>query len=131
MSWWWAEGLPGLPRHAGWSMRASQALRRLDPADPALDDRSFGEWLVEHGQNTRTVAALWNLVTVAALNTDAFDASLALAAMVFRTGLLDRADASDIGVPSVPLDALHAEPATAYLRARGAEVSLRSEAWEV
>jgi squalene-associated FAD-dependent desaturase len=109
-------------------VRAAQALRRLDPADPALDDRSFGEWLVEHGQNTRTVAALWNLVTVAALNTDAFDASLALAAMVFRTGLLDRADAGDIGVPMVPLDALHAEPATTYLRERGAEVSLRSAA---
>lgn len=106
-------------------LRAAQAMRRLDPADPALDRRSFGDWLAEHGQNAATVAALWNLLTVAALNTDAAHASLALAAMVFRTALLDRADASDIGVPSVPLDQLHAEPAAAYLRARGAEVRLR------
>ncbi|GDY28678.1 hydroxysqualene dehydroxylase HpnE [Gandjariella thermophila] len=106
-------------------LRAAQAMRRLDPADPVLDERSFGDWLAAHGQNAATVAALWNLITVAALNTDAAHASLALAAMVFRTALLDRADASDIGVPSVPLDALHAEPAAAYLRERGAEVRTR------
>lgn len=107
-------------------LRAAQAMRRLDPQDTSLDERSFGEWLVEHGQNEATIAALWNLVTVAALNADAFDASLALAAMVFRTGLLDRADAGDIGVPTVPLDRLHGEPAAEYLAARGAQVCLRS-----
>jgi hydroxysqualene dehydroxylase len=106
-------------------LRAAQAMRRLDPADPALDERTFGDWLAEHGQNAATVAALWNLITVAALNTDAAHASLALAAMVFRTALLDRADASDIGVPTVPLDDLHAGPATEYLTSRGAEVRLR------
>lgn len=106
--------------------RAALALRGLDPADPRLDERTFGDWLTEHGQNDATVRALWNLITVAALNCDAQQASLALAAMVFRTALLDRADAADIGVPRRPLDDLHVRPAQKYLRARGAEIRTRA-----
>ena len=41
---------------------------------------------------------------------------------VFRTGLLDAADASDIGVPAVPFRRLHAEPAAAALEAAGGRV---------
>src|SRR5699024_2350047 len=83
------------------------AIRTLDPQDPELDDISFGTWLGRHGQNNATIAALWNLITVAALNSDVDHASLALATKVFRTGLLDSTDAADIGVPERPLDALH------------------------
>lgn len=103
-------------------LRAALALRNLDPNDRELDDRSFGDWLTAHGQNSATLAALWNLITVAALNSDAADASLALAVMVFRTALLDTADAADIGVPLVPLDRLHVRPAERYLVARGGQV---------
>src|SRR5699024_7589555 len=87
------------------------AMRRLDPQDPELDDISFGAWLARHGQNNATIAALWNLITVAALNSDADHASLALATKVFRTGLLDSTDAADIGVPEKPLNELHVQPA--------------------
>ena len=48
------------------------------------------------GAEHATVAALWGLVTVAALNIEVAEASLALAARVFRTGLLERADAGDV-----------------------------------
>jgi monoamine oxidase len=48
--------------------------------------------------------------------------------MVFRTALLDRADAADIGVPRIPLGALHGDPAAAYLRDKGADVRLRTAA---
>ncbi|MFC4003527.1 hydroxysqualene dehydroxylase HpnE [Prauserella oleivorans] len=105
---------------------AAAALRLLDPADPALDERTFGDWLRGHGQNDTTIGALWNLVSVAALNCDADGASLALAAMVFRTALLDRADGADIGIPRWPLEELHVRPAEKYLLTRGAEVRLRS-----
>lgn len=101
---------------------AAALLRTVDPADPRTDQRSFADWLTEHGQRPAAIDALWNLITVAALNTDAETASLALCAMVFRTALLERADASDIGVPRVPLSQLHGEPAAAYLRERGATV---------
>ena len=33
--------------------RAMQALRTVDPDDPAADARSFGDWLAEHGQERR------------------------------------------------------------------------------
>ena len=36
--------------------------------DPAVDRRSFGDWLREHGQDAPTVDALWDLVGVATLN---------------------------------------------------------------
>lgn len=103
-------------------------LRTLNPADPRLDDRSFGSWLGQYGQRKDAIDALWNLVTVAALNTDADDASLALCAMVFRTALLDRADAADIGVPQIPLSELHGDPAAAHLTRNGADVRLRTPA---
>src|SRR5919197_908802 len=70
------------------------------------------------------VLAPLHLAPAPALNLPASEASLALAAKVFRTGLLERADAADIGVPLVPLAELHGEPATAALAAAGAEVHL-------
>ncbi|MGH9046970.1 MAG: FAD-dependent oxidoreductase, partial [Acidimicrobiales bacterium] len=73
------------------------ALGRLDLADPALDDVTFGAWLATHGQRPAAIEALWNLIALPTLNVRADEASLSLAAMVFRTGLLDRTDAGDIG----------------------------------
>ncbi|HEY3748439.1 MAG TPA: hydroxysqualene dehydroxylase HpnE [Pseudonocardiaceae bacterium] len=103
-------------------LMAAGLLRTLNPADPRLDDRSFADWLVRHGQRPAAIDALWNLITVAALNTDAAHASLALCAMVFRTALLERADAADIGVPTLPLGELHGDAAERYLTAHGAKV---------
>jgi squalene-associated FAD-dependent desaturase len=103
-------------------------LRTVNPADPRLDERSFGSWLAQYGQRKDAIDALWNLVTVAALNTDADDASLALCAMVFKTALLDRADAADIGVPQIPLGELHGDAAAAYLESKGADIRLRTSA---
>lgn len=107
-------------------MFAAAMLRTLDPNDPKLDDRSFAEWLTAHGQRQQAIDALWNLITVAALNTDAEHASLALCAMVFRTALLERADAADIGVPLLPLGELHGEAALRYLSGHGARVLLHT-----
>jgi squalene-associated FAD-dependent desaturase len=103
-------------------LMAAGLLRTLNPADPTLDRRSFADWLVSHGQRPAAIDALWNLITVAALNTDAAHASLALCAMVFRTALLERADAADIGVPTLPLGELHGDAAQRYLTAHGATV---------
>jgi squalene-associated FAD-dependent desaturase len=107
-------------------LMAAGLLRTLNPADPKLDDRSFADWLVRHGQRPAAIDALWNLITVAALNTDAAHASLALCAMVFRTALLERADAADIGVPMLPLGELHGDAAERYLTAHGAKIHTRT-----
>jgi squalene-associated FAD-dependent desaturase len=102
--------------------RAASALGRLDPADPVLDTQTFASWLRARGQSENAIAALWNLIALPTLNLPAEDASLAVAVKVFRTGLLDAADASDIGVPSVPFRLLHAEPAAAALEAAGGRI---------
>jgi squalene-associated FAD-dependent desaturase len=97
------------------TVRASLAMRRVDPADPAADRVAFGDWLAAHGQSERAVRALWELFIVAGLNCPAEEASLASAAKVVRIGLLGRADAADIGVPLVPLGALHGDAALRVL----------------
>ncbi len=43
------------------------------------------------------MAALWDLIALPTLNLPAAQASLALGAFVFKTGLLERDDAGDIG----------------------------------
>jgi squalene-associated FAD-dependent desaturase len=106
------------------AVRGATALQKLDPDDPALDEQTFAGWLRAHGQSENTISALWDLIALPTLNLPAEDASLAAAVRVFRTGLLDSADACDIGVPEVPFRLLHAEPAAAAIEAAGGQVEL-------
>ncbi|MFI8275511.1 hydroxysqualene dehydroxylase HpnE [Streptomyces sp. NPDC085929] len=106
--------------------RAALALRRLDPADPALDGLDFATWLGRYGQSPRTIEALWDLVGIATLNATADQCSLGLAAMVFKTGLLSENGAADIGWASVPLGDLHDTLARKQLDAAGVSTELRT-----
>ncbi|AVH55228.1 MULTISPECIES: hydroxysqualene dehydroxylase HpnE [Streptomyces] len=106
--------------------RAALALKSLDLADPALDAQNFGNWLARHGQSQRAVEALWDLVGVATLNAVAGDASLGLAAMVFKTGLLSDPGAADIGWARVPLGELHDTLARKALDSAGVRTEVRT-----
>jgi squalene-associated FAD-dependent desaturase len=106
--------------------RAALALKALDLTDPALDAQDFGTWLTAHGQSARAVEALWDLVGVATLNAVAGDASLALAAMVFKTGLLSDPGAADIGWARVPLGELHDRLARKALDSAGVRTEVRT-----
>jgi squalene-associated FAD-dependent desaturase len=106
--------------------RAALALKALDLDDPALDERDFAGWLTAHGQSARAVEALWDLVGVATLNAVAKDASLGLAAMVFKTGLLSDPGAADIGWAHVPLGELHDRLARKALDSAGVRTELRT-----
>ena len=106
------------------ALRAAAALRKLDPADERLDAQTFGEWLHAQKQSDDAVAELWNLITLPTLNLPASEGSLALATMVFRTGLLDAADACDIGIPAVTLQRLHGDAAATALDHAGVRVEL-------
>jgi len=106
--------------------RAALALKALDLADPALDAQNFGRWLTAHGQSARAVEALWDLVGVATLNAVAGDSSLALAAMVFKTGLLSDPGAADIGWAHVPLGELHDRLARKALDSAGVRTEVRT-----
>ncbi|MGW0666872.1 hydroxysqualene dehydroxylase HpnE [Streptomyces sp. NPDC002746] len=127
-----AAGLAGYP-HLSLAERASVgraalALGRLDPDDPALDDTDFGSWLARHGQSPRTIEALWDLVGVATLNATAPNSSLALAAKVFKTGLLSEPGAADIGWASVPLGDIHDTLSRKALDSAGVRTELRTKA---
>lgn len=113
------------------ALRAAAALRRLDPDDPANDLTSFGEWLALHGQRDTTMRRLWSVFAVAALNLPPGEASLAMAARVFRTGLLDSASAGDIGVPLAPLRTLHGDAAERVLTEQGVDVRLGVQVDEI
>jgi squalene-associated FAD-dependent desaturase len=106
-------------------IRGALALRRLNPADRGLDTQSLEGFLLRHGQSAQTIEALWGIVATATLNLAPRDASLALAAKVFRTGLLDHAAAGDVGYAVVPLGDIHSSAAHAALTARGVDVRLR------
>jgi squalene-associated FAD-dependent desaturase len=99
--------------------RAATSLKKLDPADPTLDSQTFAGWLRAHGQSANAIAALWDLIALPTLNLPAEEASLGAAAKVFRTGLLDSAGACDIGIPAVPFQRLHADPAATALERAG------------
>jgi squalene-associated FAD-dependent desaturase len=103
---------------------AVRALRELTPEDPALDQVTFGTWLAGHGQSARAIERLWDLVVLPTLNVRSADASLALAAKVFRTGLLDTVDGADVGWATVPLGELHGEAGARALERAGVEVFL-------
>ncbi|MET7302906.1 hydroxysqualene dehydroxylase HpnE [Embleya sp. NPDC005575] len=105
---------------------AALALRRLDPADPALDDLTFAAWLDRFGVTAREREAMWDLIGIATLNLPATEASLGMAVKVFRTGVLDRNDGADIGWSLVPLQELHGDAATRALERAGVRVHLRT-----
>src|SRR5581483_5646084 len=109
------------------AVRGVLALQRLDLDDPGLDDVAFGPWLRARGQSARAVERLWNLIALPTLNLQADDASLALAAFVFRTGVIDESDACDLAVPTVSPSTLHGDAARTALRARGVHVRLRTK----
>jgi squalene-associated FAD-dependent desaturase len=102
--------------------RAALRLSRLDLADGGLDDRTFGAWLSEQGQSPAATESLWNLIALPTLNLDASEASLAMSAFVFQTGLLHDAAAGDVGYARRPLSAIHGEPSARALRAAGVDV---------
>ena len=101
---------------------AARALQALDPDDAALDEQTFGRWLSAHRQSGNAIEALWNLIALPTLNLPADEASLAAAVKVFRTGVLDSASGSDIGVPTVCFRELHDLPARRTLEQAGASV---------
>ena len=121
--------LPALGRYPFLSLaerakvaRPALAMRFVDPADPAADTQRFGDWLARRGQSERTRRALWDLFSVSALNIAGDDASLALAAVVVKTGLLGKNNAADIGVPTLPLGELHGDAGGTLLAKLGAQV---------
>ena len=119
------------------AIRAERACGRAGaPRSPAGDGASgparagetVRDWLVRHGQGPRLRHLLWEPLALAALNQRPEHA----AARPFARVLAElcgpsRTDAA-IGIPSLPLDALYAEPARQFVEARGGSVRTRTPA---
>lgn len=116
--------------HLSWREKASAARALLairaerHRERPALAGQSFGAWLRAHGQSTRAIAHLWELIVLPSLN-DACDAvSASMGFMVFQESLLRDAHGADIGYAREGLSAVMGEPAAARLRERGVTLAL-------
>lgn len=111
---------------------AALALGRLDPDLAAVRERaegtSLGQWLREHGQDERSLALLWDLIALPALNVPALRGSLSLGAFTLREGLLSRNDAGDIGFHLRPFGEVISAPAERALAAAGVELRLSARA---
>jgi len=108
------------------ALRAALAVAHVNPRDPMEDERSFGAWLERRRQSPWAREALWELISKPTLNLSAPDSSLAAAAFVFRTGLLESTTAGDIGYARSPLQRIHGDAALAALRDAGVQVRLRA-----
>jgi squalene-associated FAD-dependent desaturase len=126
----------GLARWTALSLRDRLAALRLGPVirrargehaagrplTAARADETVDAWLRRHGQTPRLVELLWEPLAVAALNqpitTAAAPPFVRVLAQMFGGTRRDAA----IALPRVPLDALYAKPAAAWLAARGSEV---------
>jgi hydroxysqualene dehydroxylase len=115
---------PLSPRDRVRLVPAILALMELSLDDPSLDEETFAEWLSRHKQRRSSFQALWDLIALPTLNLPAADASLALAAFVFQTGLLARADAGDIGFHVGTLQQIVGDPARRALADAGVDVRL-------
>jgi hydroxysqualene dehydroxylase len=86
------------------------------------------EWLVDHGQAPRLIELFWEPLALAALNQPidqaAVDTFLEVMARMFGPD----AERAALLVPAVPLDELYAEPARAWLHARGSSVRTHAPA---
>jgi len=103
---------------------AARALGKVAPESAEADGESFGAWLRKRRQSPDAVESLWELISRPTLNLRADETSLAAAAFVFRTGLLESAEAGDIGYARVPLQRVHGDAALEALRRAGVEVRL-------
>lgn len=145
VSWIRRDGLPA-PAHLAASLLAYRhlsvadrlrllpavvGLRRLRLDDPRLDTETFAEWLQRHGQSAEAIEVLWALITLPTTNLKPAEVSLALAAKVFKTGLLTETEASDIAWSSVPLADLHVEPARRLLERLGATIRTKAAVSEI
>ena len=126
--------LPALARYPFLSLaerasvaRPALAMRRVDPAAPAVDEQRFGDWLAARGQSDRARRALWDLFTVSALNIAGDDASLSWPPPWSRPACSASNNAADIGVPALPLGELHGDAAATLLAKLGAQVLLSAK----
>lgn len=86
------------------------------------------DWLVGHGQAPRLIELLWEPLALAALNQPIGVAAADTFIEVLSRTFGPDAERASLVVPAVPLDELYAEPARAWIEARGSQVRTQARA---
>ncbi|WP_158752060.1 hydroxysqualene dehydroxylase HpnE [Acidobacterium sp. S8] len=97
---------------------------------PNDTEEDFAHWLKRHKQTPGAIKRFWEPVLYAALNEELDKTSVHYAAKVCRELFLSSPEAGRMAIPSVPLSDLYGH-ALQSLKARGAEINLRSGASQV
>jgi squalene-associated FAD-dependent desaturase len=116
----WSDRLSAL-RLGGPLRRARQELLRTG-AVTAVPDGTVSEWLKAHRQGPKLRSWLWEPLAIAALNQSPDDAAAAPFVRVLAEMFGPDPGAAALVLPTTPLHLMYAEPARAYITARGGEV---------
>lgn len=103
--------------------RALAALGVLRPGQrEELDEVTFAEWLVAHGQSPGAIERFWDLIVLPTCNDRSDRVSAALAAFVFQEGFFRTRTGSAIGWSRVGLTRLVDPPVRRFLERRGVRI---------
>ncbi len=86
------------------------------------------DWLLAHGQAPRLIELFWEPLALAALNQPIAVAAADTFIEVLSRMFGPEAERATLVVPAVPLDEMYAEPARAWLEARGSHVRMQAQA---
>jgi squalene-associated FAD-dependent desaturase len=105
------------------AVRALLALGVLRESQRAeLDEVTFAEWLIAHGQGVGAIERFWDLIVLPTCNDRSDRVSAALATFVFQEGFFRTRTGSAIGWSRVGLTRLVDPPARRFLELRGATI---------
>jgi squalene-associated FAD-dependent desaturase len=110
---------------AGPLRRARRELRKTGSVS-VTPPATVSEWLAAHGQHKKLTTWLWEPLAVAALNQDPGFASATPFVRVLAEMFGDDEAAAALVLPTKPLHLMYAEPARAYIEARGGEVRINA-----
>ena len=110
---------------------AQRHLRGLTDRIAASPEETVGDWLVRNGQRPRLREMLWEPLALAALNQPASEAAAPAFVRVLAEMFAADPRAASLGLPTVPLSELFAEPARRYIEARGGRILTNALAWVV
>lgn len=98
------------------------------PASAGPQRQTVREWLTCHGQAPRLCELFWEPLALAALNQSIDQAAASYFVAVLEQMFGPDPAAASLVIPAVPLDEMYAEPARAWLDARGHEVRVNAPA---
>lgn len=82
------------------------------------------QWLKEKKQSDEAIEALWEIITVGALNTTVEKASAKIFAGILKRIFLDGSKAAAIVVPKTGLSELYTQKSSEYILSRGGSINL-------